>query len=119
MSGASDTREAGDGASVEVSNEARDGASDRISPLALPLVTADQSWDKCRIKILDVGKRGVEVISDSINNIIIPRDGLMTLDVLFHSKHHARASEGGVTLRMPLISLCLNIRKSPGESRGN
>ena len=82
-------------ASDEVSNESRDGASNESAPLALPRVTEDWTWDKCRTKILDVGRRGVEVISDSIHNIIIPRDGLMTPDVLFHSRHNARASEGG------------------------
>jgi len=50
--------------------------------------------------MLDVGRRGVEVMSDSINSIIIPRDGLITLDAPFHSRHNARASEGGVKLRM-------------------
>ena len=61
---------------------------------AARLVTADQSRDKCRTKILDVGRRGVEVISDSINSIIIPRDGLITLDAPFHSRRNARALGG-------------------------
>ena len=45
--------------------------------------------------MLHVGRRGVEVISDSINNIITPRDGLIAPDVVFHSRHNTRASEGG------------------------
>ena len=58
------------------------------------LVTTHPSWDKCRTTMLHVAGGGVEVISDSINNIITPRDGLITPNVVFVSRHSTRALKG-------------------------
>ena len=58
-------------------------------------VTTHPSWDKCRTTMLHVARRGVEVISDSINNIITPRDGLITPNALCASRHSTRAWERG------------------------